>query len=239
MKRALVFAHVLAFCSLALASSSPEDRAITDPRSVTSESNSRAHAVPIGDLYYTRSSGGAAWSPDGSEIVFTRDMTGRPNLWKVRASGGWPLQLVQSDERQYAAAWSPDGKWIVYQQDKGGNEMWDLFAIPSDGGEAVNLTSTPDIREQSPLWCHSGKMLALGYKPKDSPVYDIALMDWATKTVRKLTNEETKNHVWTAVAWSPDDKTLFATRSEISGESESDVYAFDVASGKAENLTTH
>ena len=30
-----------------------------------------------------------------------------------------------------------------------------------------------------------------------------------------------------------------STRSEMSGESESDVYAFDVASGKAENLTTH
>jgi dipeptidyl aminopeptidase/acylaminoacyl peptidase len=239
MKRALVFAHVLGFCSLVLASSSPGDRTITDPRSVNSESNSKAHAVPIGDLYYTRSSGGAAWSPDGSEIVFTTDMTGRPNLWKVKASGGWPLQLVQSDERQYAAAWSPDGQWIVYQQDKGGNEMWDLYAIPSDGGQAVNLTNTPDIREESPLWCHSGKMLALGYKPKDSPVYDIALMDWATKAVRKLTNEETKNHTWTAVAWSPDDKTLFATRSEISGESESDVYAIDIASGKAENLTTH
>ena len=156
MKRALVFAHVLAFCSLALASSSPEDRAITDPRSVTSESNSRAHAVPIGDLYYTRSSGGAAWSPDGSEIVFTTDMTGRPNLWKVRASGGWPVQLVQSDERQYAAAWSPDGKWIVYQQDKGGNEMWDLYAIPSDGGEAVNLRVLRIFASRAP----SGAMAA-------------------------------------------------------------------------------
>ncbi|HEV2325901.1 MAG TPA: S9 family peptidase [Terracidiphilus sp.] len=239
MKRALVFALVLVFCPAALASSSPEDRTLTDPGSVNSVSNSQARAVPIGDLFYTRSTGGAAWSPDGSEIVFTTDMTGRPNLWKVKASGGWPLQLVQSDDRQFGAAWSPDGKWIVYQQDKGGNEMWDLYAVPANGGEAVNLTNTPDIREQRPLWCHNGRMLALEYKAKDSPVYDIALMDWTTKAVRKLTNEETKNHAWAAVAWSPDDKTLFATRSEISGESESDIYAIDTASGKAENLTTH
>jgi dipeptidyl aminopeptidase/acylaminoacyl peptidase len=239
MKRAVILCAVLACCSLLLASSSPEDRPITDPKSVTSESNPQAHPVPIGDLYYTRTAGGAAWSPDGSEVVFTTDMTGRPNLWKVKASGGWPLQLVQSDDRQYGAAWSPDGKWIVFQQDKGGNEMWDLYAVPSNGGDAVNLTNTLDIREQNPLWCHGGKTLALGYKPKDSPVYDIALMDWSTKAVRKLTNEETKNHNWAAVAWTPDDKTLFATRSETSGESESDVYAIDVASGKAENLTPH
>ena len=96
-------------------------------------------------------------------------MTGRPNLWKVRASGGWPLQLVQSDERQYAAAWSPDGKWIVYQQDKGGNEMWDLYAIPSDGREAVNLTSTPDIREQSPSGAIAAKCSHLDTTRKSLP----------------------------------------------------------------------
>jgi Tol biopolymer transport system component len=42
----------------------------------------------------------AAWSPDGQQIVFTSDMAGRPNLWKVNAKGGWPIQLTQSDDRQ-------------------------------------------------------------------------------------------------------------------------------------------
>lgn len=81
--------------------------------------------------------------------------------------------------------------------------------------------------------------MAFGYKPKDSPVYDIALLDWQTRKVHKLTKEETKNHSWGAVAWTADGKTIFANRSEISGDSESDIYAIDVASGKADNLTTH
>jgi len=228
-----------ALCSLLLASSSPEDRALTDPKSINSETNATAHPVPIDDLYYTRSASGAAWSPDGKEIVLTTDLTGRQNLWKVSSSGGWPLQLAQSDDRQYGAAWSPDGKWIVYEQDSGGNEMWDLFAVPSEGGDVVNLTKTPDIREQGALWSHDGRTIAFGYKPKDVPTYDIALLDWQTKKVHKLTNEETKNHSWSAVAWSADGKTIFANHSEISGDSESDVYAIDVASGKAENLTAH
>src|SRR5262249_2324773 len=220
-------------------SSSPEDRVVADAKAVDSPSNPRAHSVPIADLFYTRSASGAAWSPDGKEVVLTTDLSGRQNLWKVNSSGGWPLQLAQSDNRQYGATWSPDGKWIVYEQDSGGNELWDLFAVPSDGGEPVNLTNTAEIREQGALWSHDGRTVAFGYKPKDSPVYDIALLDWQTRKVHKLTNEETKNHSWGAVAWTADGKTIFANRSEISGDSESDIYAIDVASGKADNLTAH
>src|SRR5471030_1998926 len=131
-------------------STGSDDRPLTDPKSVVSTSNSAARPAPVDDLYYTRSVSGAAWSPDGQQIVFTTDISGRSNLWKVRASGGWPIQLSQSDDRQYNAAWSPDGKWIVYQQDHAGDELWDLWAIPSDGGEAVNLTNTTAIPLPSP-----------------------------------------------------------------------------------------
>src|SRR5690349_7212723 len=72
---------------------SPAAREITDPRSIKSLGNPAARPVPIDNLYYTRTVGGAAWSLDGREILFTTDMSGRYNLWKVAASGGWPLQL--------------------------------------------------------------------------------------------------------------------------------------------------
>src|SRR5215470_19622781 len=107
MRRALLpvlLALACLYWSLLFASSSPDDRPLTDPKSVSSESKAGAHPVPIADLYYTRLAFGAAWSPDGSEVVFTTDMSGRLNLWKVKASGGWPLELTQSDERQFGAA---------------------------------------------------------------------------------------------------------------------------------------
>jgi dipeptidyl aminopeptidase/acylaminoacyl peptidase len=221
------------------AASSPDDRQITDPKSITSEANASAHPVPIEDLYYTREVSGSAWSPDGKQVSFTTDMSGRLNLWKVNASGGWPLQLTQSDDRQYSATWSPDGNWIVYQQDTGGNELWDLYAVPSNGGTPVNLTNTPDIREEGPLWSRDGKTVALNVKPKESTNYDIALLDWNTRKTRKLTNETNKSYSWGAVAWSPDGKTLYANRSEISGVPESEIYSIDVATDKLENLTPH
>lgn len=221
-----------------LAATLPNERQITGPGSIVSASNSGAVAVPVQDLYYTRSVSGASWSPNGREIAFTTNLTGRENLWKVSASGGWPIQLSQSDDRQSDAAWSPDGKWIVYQQDFGGGAVFDLFAIPSDGGTPANLTNTPAISEGNPLWAPDGTMLAVAYKPRTSSVIDIAVLDWKTRQLRKLTDEKTKDHVWSAAAWSRDGRTIYAERSNV-GHTDADLYRVDLASGALENLTTH
>jgi len=218
--------------------SGPSDRRVTDPRSIDSPVNLRAQPVPIDDLYYTRSVSSASWSPDGREILFTTDMSGRSNLWKVNSGGGWPIQLTQSDERQTGGTWSPDGKWIVFQQDVGGNEIWDVYALPSDGGEAINLTKTPDAREESPRWSPDGKSIVLNIKAKDGTSYDIAVLDWGTRRVRNLTRESSNAHSWASVAWSRDGKTLYANRYDISF-TDADVYAVDVANGKVTNLTPH
>jgi dipeptidyl aminopeptidase/acylaminoacyl peptidase len=225
-------------CLCAAQTSSPADRTVTDPKTILSTSNAEAHPLPIEDLYFTRAVAGSSWSPDGKQIVLTTNVTGRMNLWKVAAGGEWPIQLTQSEERQFNGVWSPDGKTIVFQQDSGGNEMWDLYSVPSDGGPATNLTNTPDIREQGPRWSPDGKTIALLYKPRQATAYDIALLDWTTRRVSRLTHENTPDHNWTPVAWSADSKTLYANRSNV-GFTDADIYAIDVASGKAANLTQH
>ena len=218
--------------------SGPADRAVTDPKSITAEARASAEPVPIEDLFYTRSVSGGSWSPDGKQIAFTTNLTGRANLWKVSARGGWPVQLAQSNERQVGSTWSPDGKWIAFQQDYGGNELWDVMVVPSEGGPVVNLTATAQVREESPLWSPDGKTIAVNLKPKAGTSYDLALIDFATHKSRALTHEADRNHSWSCVAWSPDGHTLYANRAEI-GFADADVYAVDVASGKATNLTPH
>jgi dipeptidyl aminopeptidase/acylaminoacyl peptidase len=230
----LVFATVL----VSLAATSPDTREITEPRNITSAELSGAGAVPIDDLFYTRATGGGAWSPDGKEVVFASNFTGRFNLWKVRSSGGWPIQLSQSDDRQGSAVWSPDGKWILYQSDHGGAETYDLFAIPSGGSKPDNLTKTDDVSETSPRWSPDGTQLAISHKKKTAPVTDIAVMDWKTHAVRNLTNEATADHLWSGHFWSPDGKIIYATRTDA-GFTDASVYRIDVTTGHKEELTPH
>jgi dipeptidyl aminopeptidase/acylaminoacyl peptidase len=228
-----------ALCASTLsAASSPDDRAITDPKAVSSTSNPAAQAVPISKLYYTRGVSGASWSPDGQQIVFTTNLTGRMNLWKVAASGGWPIQLSESSDRQLGAVWSPDGKWIVFEQDAGGGEIFDLYAVPSDGGDAVNLTKTADVSEDTARWSPDGGTVAVSYRPKESSSADIALLDWKSRRVRKLTNEQSKDREWGEAVWSPDGKTIYSDRANA-GFTDSDVYRIDVATGTTQNLTPH
>jgi len=216
----------------------PDDRQATDPKSIESPGNPQATPIPIDQLYFTRNVNGPAWSPDGQEIVFTTNLTGRNNLWRVSAAGGWPIQLSQSDDREYGATWSPDGRWIVYESDRGGQEYFDLFAIPSAGGEAVNLTNTPEISENNPHFSPDGETMAISYKPKTASVPDIALLDWRTHAVSNLTKEQAKDQLWQFVAWSPDGKSIFANRTFV-GFTDSSVYRVGVANGERENLTPH
>ncbi len=219
-------------------SDSPADRKPTDPKSIDSKTNPAARPVPIDDLFYSRRVTSPAWSPNGKEIVFSTNLTGRSNLWKVSSDGGWPLQLTVSDDRQLGGVWSPDGKWIVYAQDFGGSEYYDLFAVSSQGGAPVNLTNTPDISESGPQFSPDGKTIALSYKPKTASSRDIALLDWSSRQVKNLTNEKTKDHLWQLSNWTDDGKYLIATRMSV-GFDDSSVYRIEVATGHAEELTAH
>lgn len=238
MRKLITLVGVVWLSAVLCLASGPRDRQPTDPHSITSPSSPEARPVPVDDLYYSRRIFTPAWSADGSQLVFVTNFTGRFNLWKMNSNGGWPIQLLQSDDRQDNPVWSPDGKWIVYQQDVGGHEIWDVYAVPSNGGEPVNLTHTPHIAEQNPRFSSDGSMLALEVKPETSPMVDIGVMDWRTHAVRNLTNEKSADHLWSIVQWSRDGKTIFANRTNI-GFSDASVYRIDVASGRLEELTPH
>ncbi len=239
MRTCTAFAIVTLMSALAAAQTLPAPQAVTDPKQITSKQDLKVERnLSIEKLYMTRQVGRADWSPEGKQIVFVSNLSGRNNLWTVPAEGGWPLQLTVSDQRQTAPAWSPDGKWIAYQSDFDGDEQWDIFLVSPKSGMVVNLTNTREIAEEDPRWSPDGRYLAYMVKPKTSSVFEIDIYDTLMRKVQHLTSNTPKDQMNTGPVWSKDGKWIAYTQHEAKGTN-SNVLVAEVATSQSTLLTPH
>jgi len=235
----LIPAIVILMSTLSVSQTLSAPQAITDPKQISSKSNAAVEKnLSIEKLYMTRVIGGTTWSPDGKQIAFITNITGRNNLWIVPAEGGWPVQLTISDQRQAAPAWSPDGKWIAYMSDYDGDEQWDIFLVSPKTGQVVNLTNTREIAEEIPTWSPDGRYLAYNVKPKTSSVFEIDIYDTVQREVKHLTSGTPKDKMNTDPIWSPDGKSIVYTQQQAKG-TDSNIFIADIATGKSTLLTPH
>jgi len=75
-----------------------------------------------------------AISPDGQTILLSY----KGDIYSVSSKGGTAMPLTISESYEYAPVWSHDGRWIAFASDRYGN--FDVFVMPSTGGEAKRLT---------------------------------------------------------------------------------------------------
>jgi dipeptidyl aminopeptidase/acylaminoacyl peptidase len=212
--------------------------AITDPAKLQSKTVADMQSFSIEKLYMTRLVGGTTWSPDGKQIAFISNISGRNNLWLVPATGGWPMQLTIGDQRQSQPTWSPDGTWIAYVSDHDGDEQWDVFLVSPKTGDVVNLTVSPESGDEEPTWSPDGRQLAYVTKPKTGSSFEIELIDIATRHVRHLTPNTPKELSNSHPIFSRDGKSLVFTQSHATGN-DSSIFLLDLASGQSTNLTPH
>ncbi|NNM75374.1 S9 family peptidase [Sphingomonas sp. ID1715] len=210
-------------------------KTITDPKSVTSPENPKAKAVPLTDLSAVRGMFGAALAPDGKSVVIAPNLTGRYNLWRVDLGGNFPVQLTSSNEAQTPFEVTPDNQ-VLFTQDSGGDELFDIYAVPLAGGAVVNLTSTSDAAESDPRLTPDGKGIVMTRRAKTGTVVDLAILDRAIGTVRLLTREADPSRVWQPVGFTDNGRTLIANRGEITS-SRCTLYRIDLASGRATPLS--
>ena len=232
-----IFWCSLACISYAAYADGPADRKPTEPLAVTSVSGTASAQLPVEALLTTTRISGVRRSNDGRKLVYTSNTSGRPNLWLMNADGTAARQLVTNDDRQTGARFTHDDGAIVYSQDRGGNEYYDIYEVPVNGGEPRNLTNTPEISETVGEFSPDGKLLAIGVKRKTAPTTNLAVMQWPSGSIRQLTHEADPKATWSENAWSPDGRFLYATRSI--GIDDSDIFRIDAATGLSQQLLEH
>ena len=232
MKKVTIATALLLTTSAVEAQIVTPDRPVTDPRSLVSPANPDARPVPLDDLAVSRGIRDAVFSADGRHVFLSTNLTGRYNIWRIEAAGSWPIQLTQSDDIQEGLAVSPDGQTLYFMQDKGGDEMHDLFAVPTVGGEPRNLTKTDKVDEQSPVVSPDGRSIAFISKREEDPHSDVALFDVASGKVRQLTHKSEKGVRWGVVSWTKGGRSIIGVR-ESASTMDTGIWEIDVPSGKA------
>ncbi len=211
---------------------------ITDPRQLQSTSKADLQSFTVDKLYTTRLIGGSSWSPDGKEVVFVANISGRQNLWTVPAEGGWPTQLTISDQRQAGPAWSPDGRSIAFVSDIDGNELWNVFLVSPQTGEVVSLTASSATSNLGPAWSPDSKRVAYMTRAKTSASYEIDVIDVETRKTVHITHDTPREWSNDRPVWSSDGKWLAWTQHHANGKN-SNVLVAEVDGGKVSNLTAH
>ena len=173
-------------------------------------------------------------SPNRRVVAFLSDVTGRTQLWKVSAAGGWPVQLTFGDAPVNSAAWAKDGASLAFEQDSGGNEQYRLFSVPSAGGEPAALPAAPGTREQLVGFSDDRHFLAYVSDSGRPGHFELWIRDLGTNRARRVTSDSVST---LGGVWSHDSRFLALARTNDFADV--DAVLLDVNAGSSRLLTRH
>ena len=159
---------------------------------------------------------GPRWSPDGSQIVYSRDPyeAGQPqgtSVYVIDADGTNERRLTDPSLPMGEAAWSPDGAWIVFSSyplfEYGeAPTPSNLYRIRPDGTELEQLTFNEgsDPRATIPSFSPDGAWIVFTSVTATGRNLAVIPADGGDAVVLAAGRE---GHNFTAPAWQPSDSS--------------------------------
>jgi len=136
------------------------------------------------------------WSPDSSKIAFISDRNGYNNLGVIDVVTDQAKMLLTEPIEHSEPRWSPDGKWISFTKNL--NYNYQIFKIPSDGGQAVQLTEKNGVNGGSSatgqtrgnhMWTRRGDQIVF-YHSDPTMTGDIWTVPSSGGSARQITNHQ-------------------------------------------------
>ncbi len=107
------------------------------------------------------------WSPTGNYVAFIRGPFGKQLCWVDVNTGEEKVVVEGPFIGEFE--WSPDGRWICFNRRDPANNVTDLYIVPWNGGEAVNVTRMP-YWNGSIVWTKDGKNIVFRSNRTDNNV---------------------------------------------------------------------
>ena len=98
---------------------------------------------------------GPFYSPDGSQIAYSRQEHGLVNVYVISADGGVPRRLTWDNSNEfssgnYAVGWTPDGKDVLFDSARSSwSDFLKLFEVAADGQGTPTALPLPSAVEGS------------------------------------------------------------------------------------------
>ncbi len=120
-------------------------------------------------------------------------------VYTVPLTGGQPKQITPTGP-SYLHGWSPDGKWLTFTGQR--NNDFDIYKVPSNGGEEIRLTTAPGLDDGSE-YSPDGKYIY--FNSTRSGLMQLWRMNTDGSDQQQITNDDYNN--WFAHI-SPDGKWI-------------------------------
>jgi tricorn protease len=181
------------------------------------------------------------------QIVFTYS----GDLYTVAASGGIARKLTNHDGFEMFARFSPDGKWLAFTGQYDGNT--EVYVMPAEGGVPRRLTYTATLGRDDVSDRMGPNNIVIGWKHDNKTVLFRSRMHSFNDFIGQLFTVSIDGGLPEQMplprggfgSFSPDDKQFaynrifreFRTWKRYRGGLTDDVWVYDLAAKKTENLT--
>lgn len=143
-----------------------------------------------------------AISPDGSQIAFSSDRSGKPMIYIMNIDGSNPQRITFAGKYNATPSWSPDGKQIAFAGYDSGH--FDIFVVNRDKTGLKRLTDAKKkngkaSNNESPSWSPDGRHIVFASDRSGTRQLYIVSPDGSNE--RQITKDP--RYVWDRPKWSP------------------------------------
>ena len=129
-------------------------------------------------------------SEDGSRLYFGWRITGTPQVFRLTAPKGFPVQMTGGEDRTSILAITPDGKSLVLGRDVGGQENPGIYLQSADGGSLLTIQKIDKVQTFLDFVTEDGKELYFHANDVAPDTYAIYRYDLASRVKTSVFSEK-------------------------------------------------